>query len=492
LLAASPTIEHEPLRCWTSDKFPVVSATVSDARTVKVYYRAVEYPSFFFDDGRREANGAFAAIMPMASPQTKDVVYFVEALNDAYQVSRTREYTVPVKESRDCSESEHGQWFEGDDPKIVARAVDPAGPRLPPGFQTAGLVGSGNSKPLLFGLLGAAAAGGVILANGAGSDDRVVSAGAPVGDPGPVSGNTTSVPVTTTAGTGSNTSTTVLGSPTAPGTTTVPGTSTTPPGTTTVPVTTTSPTTTSATPPRADLGISFSSNPPGSSAIGTVLPYRVSVTNGGPDTATGVTATMSFSMAVALNSAPGMCSGLLGSEMVCTIGTMAPGASQAVDFRVIGLIPGNLVVDAEVSGDQQDPNSSNNHDSVSTSVTTLLRTLGTSQVTIRSELVTEGMDRGREQSLQGLVRAGDQLYEISSEGARVLTFPPWDGGWIEAEVRGNPRAKGLWRFELSSESGNLRFEVDAGVPASVEGRAIVFHVEGSTRIRFRPIRRGEE
>lgn len=121
-------------------------------------------------------------------------------------------------------------------------------------------------------------------------------------------------------------------------------------------------------PSGADLSITKTDSPD-PVKVGQDLTYSISVTNGGPLTATEVSmrdqlpATVSF---VSLTVTQGSCSG--SSTVVCSLGNLGKGATAAVEIVVRANEAGDIVNTASVSGKQKDPSQANNQSSASTHV----------------------------------------------------------------------------------------------------------------------------
>jgi uncharacterized repeat protein (TIGR01451 family) len=120
--------------------------------------------------------------------------------------------------------------------------------------------------------------------------------------------------------------------------------------------------------PAADLSIikTGSLNPV---TVGNNLTYTVTVTNNGPDTATGVALTDTLPSGISFVSAKtsqGSCSGT--STVNCNIGTLNNGSSATVTIAVTTTKTGTLSNTASVTANESDPDTANNTSTVNTTV----------------------------------------------------------------------------------------------------------------------------
>ena len=102
--------------------------------------------------------------------------------------------------------------------------------------------------------------------------------------------------------------------------------------------------------------------------VGAPLTYTATVTNTGPDTATGVTLVAAVPAAVTFGSAPTGCT-RVGSTLTCALGALLNAASTTVTLTVTPVAVGQLPFSVAVSGAPADPQPANN--SATTSVTVL-------------------------------------------------------------------------------------------------------------------------
>jgi hypothetical protein len=501
--AQTVSIDHDALECWPSDQYPILRANVAplgQVRTAKIYFRAEEFPDFYFVEAAIGPDGRAEAILPLAAPGTERVVYYIEAVGLDYDTSRTTEWMPPVRGSEDCRRRDPMlALFQGDAPKIIVGSVRAGAPLFPLGFQTAGIVsagaGGGIGAVAIGSIVAGGAAGGVLVATS--GDDTAettttIVAGAPTTTVS--SAPTTSIPASTTTisssgppTTSSAVSTTIPGPTTTtsagPTTTTTTAPSTT---TTTAPPTTTTTsapaTTTTSRPPGADVTVAISA--PATVRFGTLLVYNVRVSNNGPSPATGVRATLSFPFLLTLQSS-GFCTGGFGTFQ-CNFGTLAPGGSASVDILLIVLQLGVITASGSVSANEPDPVPGNNNISVTTNVTLFLREKEETHVSVTTHLEVapgDGRDRGE-------IVLGSQHYGIDSTAPVELHAQGQAGeNAVEAVLSAGSGRAGTWRFDFRAsramETGTIA--VDAGEVVVLEPRAVVFRVRGEAgeRIRFR-------
>ena len=123
--------------------------------------------------------------------------------------------------------------------------------------------------------------------------------------------------------------------------------------------------------PLADLAISLA-DAPDPVLVGGTLTYTISVTNKGPSTANQVTVTNTLPASFAFLSATstqGTCSNANNGNIICSVGTLANGASATITVRVRPTQNGSFTATARVSALQVDPIASNNNASAVTTVT---------------------------------------------------------------------------------------------------------------------------
>lgn len=105
--------------------------------------------------------------------------------------------------------------------------------------------------------------------------------------------------------------------------------------------------------------------------VNSTLTYTLTVTNDGPDEATGVTVTdilpASFTIGT-ITPSQGTCNPLVGTTLTCNLGTIANGGNATVTIETTPTQTGVIANTAVVSGDQPDPDPTDNSSTESTTV----------------------------------------------------------------------------------------------------------------------------
>jgi hypothetical protein len=203
----TPRILHDGLKCIVAGRHVILDALVEpadDLVTVKAYFRAEIYPAFFYVEMTPTA-GRFRAVLPRPMQDIQSVVYYLEAVDSAFNSLRTEEFRPRVAiEPEECADDgPPPAYLEG--PASITVGQTTAGSNFPPGFLTDGIIatittagrvaGEGGAGTLLaVGAAGGAAAGvGILVAGGDDSATTTVVAGSPTSVP----ASTTTVAVTT-------------------------------------------------------------------------------------------------------------------------------------------------------------------------------------------------------------------------------------------------------------------------------------------------------
>lgn len=164
------TIDHSGLECVTHDSFPQLDAEILrqiDVAFARVYFRAGQYPDFYFID-MSTAAGGFQGIFPRPSPETSEIVYYVEAMDTAGGVVQSNEFTVPVVSVEECRDrAPAAVFFTGTNPAITVGSTVPGAAAQPAGFMTTGIVNYVSTS-------GAVIAGAVAAAGGGLSNTQII------------------------------------------------------------------------------------------------------------------------------------------------------------------------------------------------------------------------------------------------------------------------------------------------------------------------------
>ena len=174
-------IGHEGRECLARDRYPQLSTDVSphqDVRFSRVYFRAAQHSDFYYVD-MRDTGGDFQAVLPKPSPETTQIVYYMEAINLTFDGYQSSEFMPRIVFGEDCNERDPGAYFTGGDPGIVVGSVVQGAATLPPGFLPQGIgtfiTASGS---VVSASAGAAAAGGGSFLTSTTGLILIVSAGA--------------------------------------------------------------------------------------------------------------------------------------------------------------------------------------------------------------------------------------------------------------------------------------------------------------------------
>ncbi len=163
-----PVINHQAIECVIANEHPVIRAQVqpsTDVQTVKVYFHAQLFSDFYFVEMTQTDDGDFIARLPVPAPETKRFDYYIEAVNHAYDTSRTAGYSPRVTGENEC---DRDPAAVPPLPEIAVGSTAAGAPALPPGFLVAGvrtITSAGGGGGALTGvLIGAGAAAGATIA----------------------------------------------------------------------------------------------------------------------------------------------------------------------------------------------------------------------------------------------------------------------------------------------------------------------------------------
>jgi hypothetical protein len=100
-----PTIDHQPVECSTPEKNTRICAHVLDdgeVKRVRVYFRAEKQEAFYWSDMAFDGI-QFCATLPVAKKNVSTLEYYVWAVDDEFQSTRTRSNLVSLAPDAPCA-----------------------------------------------------------------------------------------------------------------------------------------------------------------------------------------------------------------------------------------------------------------------------------------------------------------------------------------------------------------------------------------------------
>ena len=183
------TVTHLGADCMVNEQFPRVDAIITPPELVqssRVYFRAAQHPDFYYVVMQQTEGDNFMAVLPRPSPETTEIIYYIEAVDMDFNNATTPEYDPDITDEDDC---ERAAYFTGAEPSIVVGATVGGAAAVPIGFQAAGIAGFVSATGVVTTAVAAAAAGGAAGGIGAVGTVLIVS-GAAVGGGGIIAGVT--------------------------------------------------------------------------------------------------------------------------------------------------------------------------------------------------------------------------------------------------------------------------------------------------------------
>lgn len=105
LVAEEPTLDHQPVDCSVPEKNARVCSYVLDdgeVKRVRTYFRAEDQEAFYFSEMAFDGI-QFCATLPVAKKNVRHIEYYVWAVDDEFQSSRTRNYKISLVPSSPCA-----------------------------------------------------------------------------------------------------------------------------------------------------------------------------------------------------------------------------------------------------------------------------------------------------------------------------------------------------------------------------------------------------
>jgi len=103
--AEEPAIDHQPVECSTPEKNTRVCAYVLDdgeVKRVRAYFRAEKQEAFYWSDMAFDGI-QFCATLPVAKKHVATLEYYIWAVDDEFQSTRTRSYPVSLAPTAPCA-----------------------------------------------------------------------------------------------------------------------------------------------------------------------------------------------------------------------------------------------------------------------------------------------------------------------------------------------------------------------------------------------------
>jgi hypothetical protein len=98
----APTIDHRALECIEAKNNPLVEASITASRSVektRVFFKSHEYPDWYFVEMKTTEVPAYLGVLPQPLPETRQVDYYLEALDSMFLSARTVEHGPTVSET---------------------------------------------------------------------------------------------------------------------------------------------------------------------------------------------------------------------------------------------------------------------------------------------------------------------------------------------------------------------------------------------------------
>ena len=96
----TPDISHDLLDCTGVGKYPVIDAAIQPGkgiRTAKVYFRSDKHPKFYWVEMVIH-DDKFVSILPKPGPKTRRIIYYIEAVDIAFNNAVDDEHDPEVRE----------------------------------------------------------------------------------------------------------------------------------------------------------------------------------------------------------------------------------------------------------------------------------------------------------------------------------------------------------------------------------------------------------
>ena len=137
-----PDIAHDPLACVVDEQNPEIAAGVTSPAEVKrsrVYFKAHQHPDWYYIDMKALEIPDYLALLPQPLPGTKQIDYYVHALDTTLQTAQTPQYEPTVTRDESCKRRP-AKATPGMQDEIVVGGTTADQPPIPPGFSPKGII----------------------------------------------------------------------------------------------------------------------------------------------------------------------------------------------------------------------------------------------------------------------------------------------------------------------------------------------------------------
>jgi hypothetical protein len=103
--AAPPVVDHQPALCTVPGKAVSLCAAISDDGTVaaaRLYFRRAREKYYSFVDMAFTGISYCGTLPPPREKKTKAIEYYVQAIDDSYEPTRTSTFRLPVEPQGVC------------------------------------------------------------------------------------------------------------------------------------------------------------------------------------------------------------------------------------------------------------------------------------------------------------------------------------------------------------------------------------------------------
>lgn len=100
-----PTVDHQPVECSVPGKNPRICSYVLDdgeVKRVRVYFRSDRQDAYYWSEMAFDGI-QFCATLPVAKDNISAIDYYVWAVDDDFEITRTRPHEISMRESSSCS-----------------------------------------------------------------------------------------------------------------------------------------------------------------------------------------------------------------------------------------------------------------------------------------------------------------------------------------------------------------------------------------------------